>query len=70
MNILLVYPKYPITYWGFQYALRFVSKKAAFPPLGLMTIAAMMPNETYHKKLIEMNVDTLRDADLKWADVV
>lgn len=59
-----------MTYWGFQYALRFVAKKAAFPPLGLMTVAAMMPNETYHKKLIDMNVQRLHDADLRWADLV
>ncbi|MFT8889371.1 MAG: DUF4070 domain-containing protein [Ethanoligenens sp.] len=70
MNILFVYPEYPVTYWGFQYALRFVAKKAAFPPLGLMTIASMMPNETYQKKLIDMNVQRLRDADLRWADLV
>ncbi|ADU25652.1 B12-binding domain-containing radical SAM protein [Ethanoligenens harbinense] len=70
MNILLVYPEYPVTYWGFQYALRFVAKKAAFPPLGLLTVAAMIPDETYHKKLVDMNVQRLRDADLRWADLV
>lgn len=70
MNVLYVYPEYPVTYWGFQYALRFVAKRAAFPPLGLMTIAKMMPDEKYHKKLIDMNVQKLRDADLRWADLV
>lgn len=70
MNILLVYPEYPTTYWGFQHALRFVAKKAAFPPLGLITIAAMLPDDTYRKKLIDMNVQRLRDADLRWADLV
>lgn len=70
MNILFVYPKYPVSYWGFQYALPYVHKKATFPPLGLMTIAAMMPGETYQKKLIDMNVQPLRDRDLRWADLV
>lgn len=70
MNILLLYPKYPITYWGFQYALRFVHRKAAFPPLGLMTIAAMMPDDMYQKRLIDMNIQPLRDRDLRWADLV
>lgn len=70
MNILLLYPEYPVTYWGFQYALRFVHKKAAFPPLGLLTIAAMMPDGRYRKKLIDMNVQPLRERDLRWADLV
>lgn len=70
MNILLLYPEYPITYWGFQYALRFVHRKAAFPPLGLMTIAAMMSDDMYQKRLIDMNIQPLRDRDLRWADLV
>jgi radical SAM superfamily enzyme YgiQ (UPF0313 family) len=69
MNILLVYPKIPVTYWGFQHALKFVSKKAAFPPLGLLTIAAMIPDR-HEKKLIDLNVEKLADRDLKWADYV
>ena len=70
MNILLLYPEYPVSYWGFQYALPFVHKKAAFPPLGLMTIAAMMPDDAYQKRLIDMNVQPLHDRDLRWADLV
>ncbi|HEX78266.1 MAG TPA: DUF4070 domain-containing protein [Dehalococcoidia bacterium] len=69
MKILLVYPRYPDTFWSFRHALRFISKKAAFPPLGLLTVAAMLPRE-WQKKLIDMNVQTLTDGDLKWADYV
>jgi radical SAM superfamily enzyme YgiQ (UPF0313 family) len=69
MKILLVYPEYPNTYWSFHYALKFVSKKACFPPLGLLTIAAMLP-ETWEKKLVDMNVSPLKDKDLLWADYV
>lgn len=69
MKILLVYPKYPVTYWGFQYALKFVSKKASFPPLGLLTIAGMLPKE-YEQRLIDLNVTTLKDKDILWADYV
>lgn len=69
MKILLVYPEYPVTYWGFQYALNFISKKAAFPPLGLLTVAAILPKH-YEKKLVDMNVDKLTDNDLLWADYV
>ncbi|MFC1947648.1 B12-binding domain-containing radical SAM protein [Chloroflexota bacterium] len=69
MNILLVYPKYPDTFWSFKHALKFVSKKAAFPPLGLLTVAAMLPEE-WDKKLVDMNVNRLTDIDIEWADYV
>ncbi len=69
MKILFVYPQYPDTFWSFKYALRFISKKAAFPPLGLLTVAAMLPNE-WQKKLVDMNTTTLTDENIKWADYV
>jgi radical SAM superfamily enzyme YgiQ (UPF0313 family) len=69
MNILFIYPKYPDTFWSFKHALRFVSKKALHPPLGLLTVAAMLPVE-WQKRLIDMNTDTVRDRDLLWADYV
>ena len=69
MKILLVYPKNPDTFWSFKHALKFISKRAAFPPLGLLTVAAMLPAE-WEKKLVDMNVTTLTDKDLKWADYV
>ena len=69
MNILLVYPQYPDTFWSFKHALKFVSKKASHPPLGLLTVAAMLPGE-WEKKLVDMNVTRLTDDDIKWADYV
>jgi len=69
MNILMVYPMYPDTFWSFKHALKFVSKKASFPPLGLLTVAAMLPKE-WNKKLIDMNVSNLNDEDILWADYV
>ncbi len=69
MNILLLYPKYPDTFWSFKHALRFISKKASFPPLGLLTLASMLPRG-WKKKLVDMNVTELLDSDLKWADYV
>ncbi len=69
MRVLLVYPQYPDTFWSFKHALKFVSKKAAFPPLGLLTVAAMLPRE-WDKKLIDMNVASLSDKDIEWADYV
>jgi len=69
LRILLVYPHYPDTFWSFRHALKFISKKAAFPPLGLLTVAAMLPKE-WEKKLVDMNATTLTDKDIKWADYV
>lgn len=69
MNILLVYPETPSTFWSFKDALKFVSKKAAEPPLGLITIAAMLP-AAWEKKLIDMNITRLNDKDILWADYV
>ena len=69
MRILLVYPRYPDTFWSFRHALKFLSKKASFPPLGLLTVAAMLPGE-WEKRLVDMNVSALSDEDIKWADYV
>jgi radical SAM superfamily enzyme YgiQ (UPF0313 family) len=69
MNALLIYPKFPDTYWSFKHALKFVGKRAAQPPLGLMTVAALLPG-AWKKRLVDINVERLRDRDLKWADVV
>lgn len=69
MRILLVYPRYPDTFWSFKHALKFISKRASNPPLGLITVAALLPEE-WEKRLVDMNVDTLRDTDLQWADYV
>jgi radical SAM superfamily enzyme YgiQ (UPF0313 family) len=69
MNILLVYPQYPDTYWSFKHALKFISKKASNIPLGLITIAPLLP-DSWNKKLIDLNVVRLRDKDIKWADYV
>lgn len=69
MNILLVCPEYPDTFWSFKHALRFVTKKAAQPPLGLLTVAALLP-ASWEKRLVDLNTRRLQDADLRWADLV
>jgi radical SAM superfamily enzyme YgiQ (UPF0313 family) len=68
-KVLMLYPEFPDTFWGFKHALKFVRKKAALPPLGLLTVAAMLPAE-WRKRLIDLNVAVLRDPDLEWADLV
>ena len=69
MNILLVYPRYPDTFWSFKHALKYISKKASSPPLGLLTIAAMLPKK-WNKKVIDVNTTELKDEDIEWADMV
>ncbi len=69
MKVLLVYPQYPETFWGFKHALKFVKKKAVYPPLGLLTAAAMLP-ESWRLRLADINVQPLREEDVAWADLV
>jgi radical SAM superfamily enzyme YgiQ (UPF0313 family) len=68
-KVLMVYPKTPTTYWSFDHALWFIGKKTSIPPLGLMTVAAMLPPE-YETRLVDMNVEPLRRADIEAADLV
>jgi radical SAM superfamily enzyme YgiQ (UPF0313 family) len=65
----MVYPRYPDTFWSFRHALKFINKKASFPPLGLLTIAAMLPDD-WQIKLVDMNVKGLRNRDIRKADYV
>jgi len=68
MRVLLIYPEFPDTFWSFKHALRFIRKRASFPPLGLLTIAALLPQD-WELRLVDMNVDTLHERDLAWADM-
>jgi radical SAM superfamily enzyme YgiQ (UPF0313 family) len=69
VNVLLLYPEFPDTFWSFKHALKFIRKKASLPPLGLLTVAAMLPEE-WGKRLVDLNVRKLREKDLAWAEVV
>lgn len=69
MKALLIYPEFPDTFWSFRYALKFIHRKASSPPLGLLTIAAMLPEE-WEIRLLDMNVESLDDKDVGWADLV
>jgi radical SAM superfamily enzyme YgiQ (UPF0313 family) len=69
MKILLIYPEFPDTFWSFKHALKFIHKKAGAPPLGLLTVAAMLPSD-WEKRLVDLNVSRLTEEDLAWAEVV
>ncbi len=68
-NVLLVYPKFPDTFWSFKHALKFIRKRASSPPLGLLTVAAMLPSG-WDKRLVDTNAGKLTEKDLAWADYV
>ena len=68
MKILLIYPEFPDTFWSFKHALKFVRKRASSPPLGLLTVAAMLP-ASWEKRLVDLNIQTLTEKDLAWADM-
>lgn len=69
MKVLLVYPEFPDTFWSFKHALKFIHKKSAYPPLGLLTVGAMLP-EKWAKRLVDLNMTKLSEKDLAWADCV
>ena len=68
MKVLLLYPEFPDTFWSFRHALPFIGKRSAYPPLGLLTVSALLPRH-WRRKLVDLNVETLRDEQLAWADV-
>ena len=69
MKILFVYPEFPDTFWSFKHALKFIRKKASSPPLGLLTVASLLPTG-WEKRLVDLNAENLKPGDLAWADMV
>ena len=69
MKVLLINPEFPDTYWSFRHALPFEGKRSAFPPLGLLTVSALLPR-SWERRLVDLNVRRLRSSDIEWADVV
>jgi radical SAM superfamily enzyme YgiQ (UPF0313 family) len=69
MKVLLVYPEFPDTFWSFKHALPFQGKRSAYPPLGLLTVSAMLP-ASWERRVVDLNVRRMTDSDLDWADVV
>ena len=69
MKVLLINPKFPDTYWSFHYALPFEGKRSAFPPLGLLTVSALLPF-SWERRLVDMNVESLKASHIDWADMI
>lgn len=68
-KVLVLYPEFPDTFWSFKHALKFIRKKASLPPLGLLSVAAMLPR-SWNVRLVDVNVRALTEKDLAWADLV
>jgi radical SAM superfamily enzyme YgiQ (UPF0313 family) len=69
MRVLLINPPFPESYWGFKHALKFERKRSAYPPLGLLTVSALLPRE-WKRQLIDCEVDELHAVDIQWANLV
>jgi radical SAM superfamily enzyme YgiQ (UPF0313 family) len=69
VKVLLINPEFPDTYWSFRHALPFEGKRCAFPPLGLLTVSALLP-DSWERRLVDLNVRKLSTADIDWADMV
>lgn len=69
MNVLMVWPRLPATFWSFKHVLNISSKKVAYPPLGLLTVAALLPRE-WNVRLVDLNVSAFQTEDLAWADYI
>src|SRR5258705_1982216 len=69
MKVLLVNPEFPDTYWSFRHALPFEHKRCAFPPLGLLTVSALLP-KAWERRLVDLNVRALKSSAIEWADIV
>ncbi len=69
MNILLLYPEMPETFWSMKYLMKMISKKSSYPPLGLLTVSKLLPNK-WEKKLVDLNVTNIKSGDVEWADYI
>ena len=69
MKVLLINPEFPDTYWSFRHALPFERKRCAFPPLGLLTVSALLP-QAWERRLVDLNVRSLKSSEIAWADMV
>jgi radical SAM superfamily enzyme YgiQ (UPF0313 family) len=69
LKVLLVWPRFPPSFWGFEGVLKMLPEAAMTPPLGLITVAALCPPE-WTLRLLDHAFDEITDEDLRWADLV
>jgi hypothetical protein len=69
MHILLVYPRFPKTYWSMHGVLNLIGRKVLLPPLGLITVAALLPT-SWKLRLVDCNIRDVNEEEWIWADLV
>jgi radical SAM superfamily enzyme YgiQ (UPF0313 family) len=69
MRVLLLYPVFPPSFWSFEEAIQLAGRKAMLPPLGLITVAALLPPE-WEFKLVDRNIRNVTEAEWAWCDMV
>jgi radical SAM superfamily enzyme YgiQ (UPF0313 family) len=69
MNVLLIYPRFPKSFWSFEKTIELLGRKAMLPPLGLVTVAAILPQE-WNYKLVDINVREITESEWDWAELV
>ena len=69
MNVLLLYPRFPKSFWSFEKMIELMGRKALIPPLGLITVAAILPQE-WNFKLVDLNVREVTEAEWSWSELV
>lgn len=69
MRVLLIYPVFPPTFWSYNKILELVNRKVLLPPLGLITVAAILP-QTWEFKLVDRNIRPVTEDEWNWADLV
>ena len=69
MRTLLLYPEFPKTFWSYEKILELVNRKVLLPPLGLVTVAALLPQE-WEMKLVDRNVREVTEEEWNWAELV
>jgi radical SAM superfamily enzyme YgiQ (UPF0313 family) len=69
MRVLLIYPLFPKSFWSFEKTLALINRKALLPPLGLITVAAILPQE-WEFKLVDRNVRPIIESEWNWAELV
>ena len=69
MRTLFVYPEFPKTFWSYEKILELVNRKVLLPPLGMVTVAALLPQH-WPMKLVDRNVREVSEAEWDWAELV
>src|ERR1035437_4299373 len=69
IKVLMIWPRFPPSFWGFEAMLDLIPQETIHPPLGLLTVAALCP-KNWKLRLVDRSFEALLDSDILWADLV